>query len=54
MAYWGHALVLGPNINAPMDPKDEPTAYELVQKARSLKSKVTRREQAYIDALSVR
>ena len=54
MAYWGHALVLGPNINAPMDPKDEATAYELAQKARSLKPKVTRREQAYIDALSVR
>jgi tetratricopeptide (TPR) repeat protein len=46
--------VLGPNINAPMDPKDEATAYELAQKARSLKPKVTRREQAYIDALSVR
>ena len=54
MAYWGHALVLGPNINAPMDPKDEAAAYELAQKARSLKPKVTRREQAYIDALSVR
>ena len=54
MAYWGHAFVLGPNINAPMDPKDEPTAFELVQKARNLKPKTSRREQAYIDALSVR
>ena len=54
MAYWGQALVLGPNINAPMDPKDEPTAFELVQKARNLKPKTSRREQAYIDALSVR
>ena len=26
MAYWGQALVLGPNINAAMDPKDEPAA----------------------------
>src|SRR5689334_4190663 len=24
MAFWGQALVLGPNINAPMDPADEP------------------------------
>lgn len=54
MAYWGHALVLGPNINAPMNPDDEPKAYELVQKALSLKSKATQREQDYIDALAKR
>src|SRR5687767_1081063 len=29
MAYWGHALVLGPNINASMDAQDEPKAREL-------------------------
>jgi tetratricopeptide (TPR) repeat protein len=54
MAYWGHALVLGPNINAPMAPEDEPKAYELAQKAVALKSKATPREQAYIDALATR
>ncbi|HXV60239.1 MAG TPA: hypothetical protein VEK15_06060 [Vicinamibacteria bacterium] len=54
MAYWGQALVLGPNINAPMDPSSEPEAYELVQKALSLKDKVSLREQALIDALSKR
>jgi tetratricopeptide (TPR) repeat protein len=54
MAYWGHALVLGPNINAPMNPEDEPKAYELAQKAVSLKSKATPRERAYIDAVAVR
>jgi tetratricopeptide (TPR) repeat protein len=54
MAYWGHALVLGPNINAPMAPDDEPKAYELAQKAMSLKAKVTPREQAYIDAVAAR
>ena len=26
MAYWGQALVLGPNINSPMDPANEPVA----------------------------
>ena len=26
MAYWGQALVLGPNINVPMTPDDEPKA----------------------------
>ena len=39
MAYWGQALVLGPNINAAMDPEDEPKARELVQKAVALKAK---------------
>ena len=52
MAYWGQALVLGPNINAPMDPAAEPKALELIQKAASLKA--TARERAYIDALTAR
>jgi len=54
MAYWGAALVLGPNINAPMDAANEPKALELVQKAASLKSRASLREQAYIDALTKR
>ena len=54
MAYWGQALVLGPNINALMEPNEEPNAYELVQKALSLKSRASPREQAYIDALAQR
>jgi tetratricopeptide (TPR) repeat protein len=54
MAYWGQALVLGPNINIPMSPANEPKAYELAQKAVALKSKVSPRERAYIDALSHR
>jgi tetratricopeptide (TPR) repeat protein len=54
MAYWGHALVLGPNINAPMTPEDEPKAYELAQKAVALKRKASRREQMYIDAVAAR
>ena len=54
IAYWGHAFVLGPNINATMTPEDEPKALALVQKALSLKSKATPREQAYIDAIATR
>jgi tetratricopeptide (TPR) repeat protein len=54
MAYWGQALVLGPNINAPMDPNSEGPALELIKKAVSLKSKASPREQAYIDALAER
>ena len=54
MAYWGQALVLGPNINAPMSPAAEPKALELIQKAIVLKAKATARERAYIDALAAR
>ena len=54
MAYWGEALALGPNINAPMDPASEPKALEAIQKAVKLKSKASVREQALIDALTKR
>ncbi|MGH9906266.1 MAG: hypothetical protein ACRD8U_11880 [Pyrinomonadaceae bacterium] len=54
MAYWGQALVLGPNINAAMDPKNEAQALELAKKALALKTKASAREQAYIDALAER
>ena len=54
MAYWGQALVLGPNINSPMDPADEPKARALIERALSLRSKATARERAYIDALAKR
>ena len=54
MALWGQALVLGPNINAAMDPKDEPAALELARKAAALRAGATPREQAYIDALAER
>jgi tetratricopeptide (TPR) repeat protein len=54
MAYWGQALVLGPNINAAMSADDEPKALELVRKARALKARATPRERAYIEALSTR
>ena len=40
MAYWGQALVLGPNINAAMAPDDEPKALELVQKAQAAAGRV--------------
>jgi tetratricopeptide (TPR) repeat protein len=54
MAYWGHALVLGPNINASMEAADEPKALELVKKAQSLAAKATPRERAYITAVAAR
>ena len=54
MAYWGQALVLGPNINGAMAPEDEPKALDLIRKAAALKAAVTPRERAYIDALATR
>ena len=52
MAYWGQALVLGPNINAAMEPNEEPQAFELVQQAQKLRMRASLRERAYIDALA--
>jgi tetratricopeptide (TPR) repeat protein len=54
MAYWGQALVLGPNINAAMNPDDEARAHELIQKAVSLGGRATPRERDYIAALARR
>jgi tetratricopeptide (TPR) repeat protein len=54
MAYWGMALVMGPNINMAMPPDAEPQAYELIQKAIALKKNASEKEKAYIDALSKR
>jgi tetratricopeptide (TPR) repeat protein len=54
MAYWGQALVLGPNINALMDPANEPAAHELVQQAVALAAKTGPRERALIEALAQR
>jgi tetratricopeptide (TPR) repeat protein len=54
MAQWGQALVLGPNINAAMEPNEEPAAYEHVQQALKLGSRATARERALIEALAAR
>lgn len=54
MAYWGQALVLGPNINAMMEPNEEPQALEIVQKAKSLMANASPKEQALINALEKR
>lgn len=54
MCYWGEALVLGPNINAPMEPSAAIPAYRAIQKALSLSERVHSREKALIHALSLR
>jgi tetratricopeptide (TPR) repeat protein len=54
MAYWGQALVLGPNINAMMNPNDEVQALQTVEKAKLYMSNASQKEQALINALSKR
>jgi poly(3-hydroxybutyrate) depolymerase len=54
MAYWGIALVLGPNYNLSMDKDAAPAAYKSIQKALALSEKATAKEKAFIQALSLR
>jgi tetratricopeptide (TPR) repeat protein len=54
MAWWGTAFAYGPNINMPMDTNAVPRAWNALQKAISLKPKVSEKERDYIDALAKR
>ena len=54
MCYWGEALVLGPNINAPMFPEAVAPAQAAVTKAQALAATATAPEQALIKALAAR
>jgi tetratricopeptide (TPR) repeat protein len=54
MCYWGIALALGPNINAPMKAEAVPQAWEALQKAIALSKTASKPEQDYIQALTKR
>jgi tetratricopeptide (TPR) repeat protein len=54
MCYWGEALVLGPNINAPMDAGSFTPAFQAVNEAKALSGKASAKERALIDALVAR
>ncbi|MGZ4837877.1 MAG: tetratricopeptide repeat protein [Terriglobales bacterium] len=54
MAYWGIALVVGPNYNLPVDAEREKQAYEAIQKARQLAANGPAVERDYIEALAKR
>lgn len=54
MCFWGEALALGPNINAPMEADAAPLAFAAMRKAVSLGGGATPREQALIKALESR
>ncbi len=54
MCFWGEALVLGPNINLPMQEDAVAPAFSAVQKASALAGSASAREQALISALARR
>src|SRR5215510_11359907 len=54
MCFWGEALVLGPNINLPMQGDAVGPAFTAAQVALALSSNANQREQALIAALATR
>lgn len=56
ICYWGQALVLGPNINAPMDPAANGPAWAALRKAQELSrsGSTLAKERGLIEALSHR
>ena len=54
ICYWGEAWAWGSYLNVHMREAEAPYAYAAISKARELRGKASTREQAYIDALSVR
>src|SRR5690606_28686838 len=54
MCAWGEALVLGPHVNAPMNPDDVPAAWDALERARALAASESDVHRALIDALGAR
>lgn len=54
LCFWGEALVLGPNINVPMQAEANAPAWAALQRAVALKDKLPPRERILIEALQER
>lgn len=54
MCWWGAALVLGPHVNAAMDPANNPKAWDRLKRAERAAGGATEKEQAFIKALAAR
>jgi tetratricopeptide (TPR) repeat protein len=54
MCFWGEALVLGPNINAPMEPSAVGPAWAAITKAKAFARQASAKERALIGALAKR
>lgn len=54
MCWWGEAMALGPNINAPMDERDRDAALAAMDKAMALRERASPMERALIEAVAKR
>lgn len=54
MCWWGEAVALGPNINAPMDARDREAALRAMERAMLLRDRASPVERALIEAISER
>ncbi len=54
MCWWGEAVALGPNINAPMDDRDREAALAALDRAMSLRQDASPLERALIEAAAMR
>lgn len=54
MCWWGEAVALGPNINAPMDDRDHGAALDAMDRAMALRGDASPLERALIEAVALR
>ncbi|MCK9540775.1 MAG: hypothetical protein M0R03_01940 [Novosphingobium sp.] len=54
MCWWGEALALGPNINAPMDDRDRDAALDAMDRAMASRHRASPMERALIEAVALR
>jgi tetratricopeptide (TPR) repeat protein len=54
LCFWGEALALGPNINAPMEDRDRGSALAALDRALALRNRTSSLEQALIEAMARR
>ncbi|SEH15325.1 Tetratricopeptide repeat-containing protein [Sphingopyxis sp. YR583] len=54
ICWWGEAVALGPNINAPMDERDRGAALDAMDRAMALRSTASPMERALIEAVARR
>lgn len=54
LCFWGEALILGPNINVPMQPEANAPAWAALQRAVALKDKLPLRERVLVETLQAR
>ena len=54
MCWWGEAVALGPNINAPMDDRDRDAALAAMDRAMALREQASPMERALIEAVAKR